>query len=55
MRRYIDLDEAIKAIIRVGAAHAVDSDYEDAHQILGEAAADMIFELQHLDRKEMNE
>ena len=55
MRRYIDLDEAIAAIIRIGGEHAVDSDYEVAPQILGEAAADMIYALQHLDRKEMNE
>lgn len=52
MKQYIDLEEAIKCVIRIGCEHAIDEPSEEAPMILGRMGADIVFALNHLERKE---
>lgn len=52
MKRYIDLDEAITTVIDVSREYAVDEGNDETISIIAKIAADTIFALMHLDRKE---
>ena len=49
MQKYVNLDEAIEAIIAIGRDRSIEESNPEAPGILGRYAADIVYVIQHLD------